>query len=168
VRGISWKALVIAAIAFALAVAFVDALINAATSLAALAIYGGTTSQVFDTLRSMPAATLTDVALSFLSASLSAGYLAARTAGVKHLLNGMVATVGPILVSLYVANLLFGGSEIFAPSMKAVFAVAVFIAGPMLGAFGGYLAQLRQVQIDALIAEDTVTPDQATAEFWIR
>jgi hypothetical protein len=38
----------------------------------------------------------------------------------------------------------------------------------MLGAFGGYLAQLRQVQIDALIAEDTVMPDQAAAEFWIR
>jgi hypothetical protein len=90
-------------------------------------------------------------------------YLAARTAGVKHLLHGMLATIGPILISLYVANLLFGGSEIFSPSMKAVFAVAMFVAGPMLGAFGGYLAQLRQAQIDALIAEGTALPDPSAA-----
>jgi hypothetical protein len=167
-RGISWKALVIAAVAFALAVAFADALINAATSLAALAIYGRTASLVFDTLRSMPGATLIDAALSFLSASLCAGYLAARNAGVKHLLNGMLATIGPILVSLYVTNQLAGSSEIFSPSMKAMFAVAVFITGPMLGAFGGYLAQLRQVQIDALIAEDIVMPDHTVTQLGIR
>jgi len=49
-----------------------------------------------------------------------------------------------------------------------VFAVAIFIAGPMLGAFGGYLAQLRQVQIDALIAEDRVMPDRSAAQLGIR
>jgi hypothetical protein len=163
-HGISWKALVIAAVGFALAVAFADALVNAATSLAALILYGRTASRVFDTLRSMPVATLTEIALSFLSASLSAGYLAARTAGTKLLLNGMLATVGPILISLYIANLLFGGSAVFSLSMKAVFGVVIFVAGPMLGAFGGYLAQLRQGQIDALLAEDSALPDQSAAQ----
>jgi hypothetical protein len=167
-RGISWKALVTAAFAFALAIAFADALIDAATSLSALAIYGRTAGRVFDTLRSMPAATLTEVAMSFLSASLLTGYLAARIAGASHLLNGLLATIGPILVSLYAAHLLLADSEIFGPPAKAAFAVAIFIAGPVLGAFGGYLAQLRQSQIEAMLAEDASASDQPAAELGIR
>ncbi len=167
-RGITWKALVIAAVVFAVAAAFADALINAATSVAALALYGRTASLVFDTLRAMPVATLTEIALSFLSASLSAGYVAARTAGTRHLLNGLLATIGPILVSLYVANLVLGHLEIFAPAMKALFAAAIFVACPMLGAFGGYLAQVRQTQIDALLLEELSAFDQSTAEPGLR
>jgi hypothetical protein len=96
------------------------------------------------------------------------GYLAARIAGASHLLNGLLATIGPILVSLYAAHLLLADSEIFGPPAKAAFAVAIFIAGPVLGAFGGYLAQLRQSQIEAMLAEDASASDQPAAELGIR
>jgi hypothetical protein len=155
-RGVSWKALLVATVAYAVAIVFVDAVINATAAIAMLAGYGAAASRVFDTFRSLPAVVIAQIVFSLGSASLAAGYLAARTAGDGHLLNGTVATIGPSLLCLYalVHDPLFEDAQIFGPWVKPLFNAAVFVGGPMLGALGGYLAELRQARLEAMITDE--------------
>src|SRR5579871_4256523 len=102
VPGVSWKALLIAAMAYALAFVFIDAVINAGVACALFAGYGYKAGQAFDAFHAMPSVAVSARLLSLLGAALAAGYVAARTAQAQHILVGTLATINPILVSLYI------------------------------------------------------------------
>jgi len=162
-RGISWKALPIATIAYAVVLVFAVALIHAAAAIVALASHGRAASRAFDAFAASPAAFIFEISISLIAASLAAGYLAARTAKRQHWLNGTLATIGPTLLSLYglTHGLLFDEADDLGPWLHAMTNVVIFVGGPMMGAFGGYLAELRQAQIEAMTSEDRVAHDAA-------
>ena len=156
-RGVSWKALLVAAVAYALAFVFITAVIKAAVACMLFAGYGYKASQVFDALRAMPVVAISGRLLSLLGAALAAGYVASRTAQTKHVLTGMLATINPILISLYILTFspLVRDADVLSPWMPLLFDLLIFIGGPVLGAFGGYLAELRQVRLQSLFAAET-------------
>ncbi len=160
-RGVSWKALLVAAIAYALTFVFIVAVIKAVAASALFAGYGYKASQAFDALHAMPAVAISGRLLSLLGAALAAGYVAARTAQAKHILNGTLATVSPILISLYILTFspLVRDVEAFGAWLSPLFDMLTFVCGPMLGALGGYLADRRQFHIARLFAQETAALD---------
>jgi hypothetical protein len=161
-RGVSWKALLIAAVAYALTFVFIAAVIKAIVASALFAGYGYKTNQAFDALHAMPAVAISGRLLSLLGAALAAGYVAARTAQAKHILNGTLATINPILISLYVLTFspLVRDAEALGAWLWPLFGLLVFVGGPMLGALGGYLADRRQHHIARVFAEETASLDR--------
>jgi hypothetical protein len=157
IRGVSWKALLVAAVAYALAFVFIAAVIKAAVACVLFAGYGYKAGQAFDAWRAMPVVAISGRLLSLLGAARAAGYVASRTAQTRHVLTGTLATINPILISLYVLTFspLVRDADALSPWMPLLFALLTFIGGPVLGALGGYLAELRQVRLQSLFAEET-------------
>lgn len=164
--GVSWKALLIAAIAYALAYVFIAAVFKAAVACALFAGYGYKTSQAFDAFHAVPAVAVAGRLLSLLGAALAAGYVAARTAQESHILNGMLATINPILISLFVFTYapLANDAEALGPWLLPLFDLLTFVGGPMLGALGGYFADRREAQVARAFADEMATLDIAPPE----
>ncbi len=160
-RGVSWKGLLVAAAAYALTFVVVTAVIKAAVASALFAGYGYRASQAFDALHAMPAVATGGRLLSLFCAALAAGYVAARTAQAKHILNGTLATINPILISLYILTFspLVRDTEAFGAWLSPLFEMLTFVGGPMLGALGGYFADRRQVHIARVFANETAALD---------
>ena len=165
-RGVSWKALIIAAIAYALAFVFIDAVIQAAVASALFAGYGYKAGQAFDAFHAMPAVAMSARLLSLLGAALAAGYVAARTAQAQHILVGTLATINPILISLYVLTYvpLVQDAEALGPWMSPLFDLLTFVGGPILGAAGGFIAERRESHVARMLLEETATLEVATPQ----
>ena len=164
--GVSWKALLIAAIAYALAFVFIDAVIKAAVACALFAGYGYKAGQAFDAFHAMPSVAVSARLLSLLGAALAAGYVAARTAQAQHVLIGTLATINPILISLYILTYvpLAQDAEALSPWLTPLFSLMTFVGGPMLGAAGGYIADRRQMHVARLLLEETAALEVATPQ----
>src|SRR5580698_8606360 len=131
-RGVSWKAMLIAAVAYALTFVFIAAVIKAIVASALFAGYGYKTNQAFDALHAMPVVAISGRLLSLLGAAFAAGYVAARTAQTKHVLNGTLATINPILISLYILTFspLARDADALSIWVPMMFDLLTFIGGP--------------------------------------
>jgi len=158
-RGVSWKALIVGAIAYALAFVFIAAVIKAAVACALFAGHGYKANQVFDAFHAMPAVAVSGRLLSLLGAAFAAGYVAARTAQSSHMLNGTLATINPVLLSLYILTYvpLAQDTEALSPWLSPLFNLLTFVGGPMLGALGGHFADRREAHVARAFA-DEMTP----------
>ena len=156
-RVVSWKALLVAAVAYALTFVFITAVIKAVVASALFAAYGHKANHVFDAMHALPVIAISGRLLSLLGAAFAAGYVAARTAQTKHVLNGTLATITPVLISLYILTFspLAHDADALSIWVPMLFDLLTFIGGPILGALGGYLAELRQVRLQRLFAEET-------------
>jgi hypothetical protein len=152
-RGVSWKALLVAAVAYVLTFVFITAVIKAVVASAVFAAYGHKANHAFDAMHALPVIAISGRLLSLLGPAFAAGYVAARTAQSNHVLNGTLATISPVLISLYV--LTFSSLARDADALSILVPLFLFIGGPILGALGGYLAELRQVQLQRLLVEET-------------
>ena len=159
--GVSWKALLVAGVAYALTFVFIAAVIKAAVASALFAGYGYKAGHAFDALQAMPAVGISGRLLSLLGAALAAGYVAARTARAKHILNGTLATINPVLISLSILTFspLARDAQAFGAWLPPLFDMLTFVGGPVLGALGGYLADRRQVHIERVFAEEAAALD---------
>lgn len=165
-RGVSWKALIIAAIAYALAFVFIDAVIQATVACALFAGYGYKAGQAFHAFHAMPVVAMSARLLSLLGAALAAGYVAARTAQAQHILVGTLATINPILISLYVLTYvpLARDAEALGPWLSPLFDLLTFVGGPMLGAAGGYIAERRESHVARMLLEETTALEVAAPQ----
>lgn len=166
IPGVSWTALLIAAIAYALAFVFIDAVIKAAVACALFAGYGYKAGQAFDAFHAMPSVAVSARLLSLLSAALAAGYAAARTAQAQHILVGTLATINPVLISLYVLTYvpLAQDTGALSPWLSPLFSLLTFVGGPMLGAAGGYIAERRESHVARVLLEETTAPEVAAPQ----
>jgi hypothetical protein len=154
-RGVSWKALLVAAVAYALTFVFIAAVVKAVVASALFAGYGYKASRAFDAIHTMPSVAISGRLLSLLGAALAAGYVAARTAQAKQVLNGTLATITPILICLYILTFspVAHDTEASGAWLSSLFDMLTFVGGPMLGALGGYLADRREVHIARVLEE---------------
>ncbi len=155
-RGVSWKALIIAAVAYALAFVFIAAVIEAAVACALFVGHGDKASQAFDAFHATPAVAVGVRLLSLLGAAFAAGYVAARTAQSSHILNGTLAAISPVLLSLYVLTYvpLAHDAEALAPWLSPLCNLLAFVGGPMLGALGGHFADRRAAYVARAFADE--------------
>jgi hypothetical protein len=153
---ISPKALLISNVAYVLLAIIFMILVIAAAAVVAFVGYGSAGIKVFDAFRSSQAVLVSVIFFAIFIASLGAGYIAGRVAKRRYLLNGALATSGSILFNLYgliIGGSLFDDSSNFAPWVETLFDAVVLVGGPLLALLGGYFAELRQRQLDAMSAE---------------
>jgi hypothetical protein len=150
-RKISWKALALSNVAnFAAAV--VVLLLWASGAEIVLYLSGRDAS--FRSAIEMGGSSLTAMILFIGCASIAGGYVGGRIAKRKYLLYGALGTAVAALMSFceLAFGPLFGQSD--GPAwLETLSNILTLFVGPLLGAYGGHLAGLRQVSLDAMAAE---------------
>jgi MFS family permease len=88
--------------------------------------------------------------------SLAAGYVGGRIAKRQYALNGALGTAVAALLSLYELTIgpLFQTASDGPAWLETLTNVLTVFAGPLLGAYGGHLAELSQLRLDAMTVEE--------------
>jgi hypothetical protein len=151
-RNISWKALPISnAIYFAAGFAVLFLLLLVAELVAYVRDPAVSLHASAHAVGSSPVTALLTIACT----SLAAGYVGGRIAKRQYVLNGALGTAVPAVWSF--CELAFG--PLLGPSdgpawLETMSNVLTVFAGPLLGGYGGHLAELHQLRLDAMTAEE--------------
>jgi hypothetical protein len=152
-RNISWKALPVSNVVFFVAGM---AAILPLVLIAQIILHFGDPATSFHTAVKAVASSLIAGLFLISCPSLAAGYVGGRIAKRQYALNGALGTTVAALLSVYELTIgpLFQTASDGPAWLETLMNVLTVFAGPLLGAYGGHLAELSQLRLDAMTVEE--------------